>query len=49
MLSINSPIVTYLVFKTLLDIILLVRKESANSHPSLTKDRDNKRNLDFIT
>ncbi len=48
MLFISGPINTHSVLKTLFGIILLVRKESTDPRPSPTKDRDDKRNLDFI-
>ena len=48
MLFISGPINTHSVLKTLFGIILLVRKEGTDPRPSPTKDRDDKRNLDFI-
>ena len=48
MLFISGLIDTHSVLKTLFDIILLVRKEDTDPRPSLIKDRDDERNLDFI-
>lgn len=48
-LSISGPVKTYSVLKTLFRIIVLIRKEGTDPYPGPTEDRDNKRNLDFIS
>ena len=48
MLSVNGPIKTHPVLKTLFGIVLLVRKKGADPRPSPTEDRNDERNLDFV-
>ena len=48
MLSVNSPMNTHPVLKTLFSIILLVRKNGADPRLSSIEDRNNERNLNFV-
>ncbi len=48
-LTTNRPTNIYLVLKTLLTIILIIREEGINPRASPVEDRNNKGSLNFIT
>ncbi len=48
-LTTNRPTNTYLVLKTLLTVVLIIREEGTNPRASPVEDRNNKGSLNFIT